>query len=87
MTDAKRNMKQLKLKDAGENLEQVLDDVSRCGEPVKNMKDTGNTVLVSEGVWRGMTETLNLMTFPSVRESISSGMREAITHTKTGLDW
>ena len=64
MTDAKHNMKQLKLKDAGEYLEQVLDDVSRCGEPVKNMKDTGNAVLVSEGVWRGMTETLNPLSIP-----------------------
>ena len=87
MTDVKHNMKQLKLKDAEENFEQVLGDVLLCGEAVKVMKDSGNFVLVSEGVWRGMTETLNLMTIPSVRESISSGMREAITHTKTGLDW
>ena len=61
MTDVKHNMKQLKLKDAAENLEQVMDDVLLCGEPIKIMKDTGNTVLVSGGVWRGVTETLNLL--------------------------
>lgn len=86
MTDVKHNMKQLKLKDAEENLEQVLDDVLLCGEPVKIMKDTGNAVLVSEKFWRGMTETLNLLFIPGVRESIRSGMREPIADTATGLD-
>ena len=28
--------------------------------PVKIIKDTGNAILVSEEVWRGMTETLSL---------------------------
>ena len=87
MTDAKRNMKQLKLKDAEENLEQVLDDVLLCGEAVKIMKDSGNFVLVSEGVWRGMTETLNLLSIPVMRGCIRSGMRETIADTATGLDW
>ena len=87
MTDVKHNMKQLKLKDAEQNLEQVLDDVLLCGEPVKIMKDSGNFVLVSEGVWRGMTETLNLLSIPVMRGSIRSGMRETIADTATGLDW
>ena len=87
MTDVKHNMKQLKLKDVEENLEQVLDDVLLCGESFKIMKDSGNAVLVSEGVWRGMTATLNLLSIPGVRGSIRSGMREPIADTKTGLDW
>ena len=87
MTDVKHKMKQLKLKDAEENLEQVLDDVLLCGEAVKIMKDSGNFVLVSEGVWRVMTETLNLLSIPVMRGSIRSGMRETIADTATGLDW
>ena len=87
MTDVKHNMKQLKLKDAEENLEQVLDDVLLCGEAVKIMKDSGNFVLVSEGVWRVMTETLNLLSIPGVRGSIRSGMREPIADIAKGLDW
>ena len=87
MTDALRNMKQVQLKDVEENLEQVLDDVLLCGEAVKIMKDSGNFVLVSEGVWRGMTETLNLLSIPVMRGSIRSGMRETIADTATGLDW
>ena len=87
MTDVKHNMKQLKLKDAEENLEQVLDDVLLCGEAVKIMKDSGNLVLVSEGVWRGMTATLNLVSIPGMRASIRSGMRKPIADTATGLYW
>jgi antitoxin YefM len=87
MTDALRNMKQFHLKDVQANFEQVLDDVLVSGEPATILNDTGNAVLVSEEIWLGMTETLNLVAIPGVRESIRSGMREPITDTKTGLDW
>ena len=55
MTDARHSMKQVKLKDVQENFEQVLDDVLVSGEPVEILKETGNAILVSEEVWRGMT--------------------------------
>ena len=87
MTDEKHHMKQVQLKDVQENFEQVLDDVLVSGEPVEILKETGNAILVSEEVWRGMTETLNLVSIPGVRETIRSGMRVPITDTKTALDW
>ena len=87
MTDARHNMKQIQLKDVQENFEQIFEDVLVSGEPVEILKETGNAILVSEEVWRGMTETLNLVSIPGVRETIRFGMREPITDTKTGLDW
>ena len=87
MTDIKRHMKQFKLKDVQENFEQIFEDVLASDEPVEILKETGNAILVSEEVWRGMIETLNLMSVPGMRESICSGMREPITHTTTELDW
>jgi PHD/YefM family antitoxin component YafN of YafNO toxin-antitoxin module len=80
-------MKQVQLKDVQENFEQVLEGVLVSGEPVEILKETGDAILVSEEVWRGMTETLNLMSIPGMRESICSGMREPTTDTKIGLDW
>lgn len=80
-------MKQLKLEDVEANFEQVLDDVLVSGGPVKVLKDNGNAILVSEEVWRGMTETLSLMAIPGMRDSIRSGMRQPIADTATGLDW
>ena len=87
MTDVKHHMKQIQLKDVQENFEQIFEDVLVSGEPVEILKETGNAILVSEEVWRGMTETLNLMSVPGMRESIRTGMREPIADTKTGLGW
>ena len=87
MTDVKHHMKQVQLKDVQENFEQIFEDVLVSGEPVEILKETGSAILVSEEVWRGMVETLNLVSIPSVRETVLSGMREPIANTKTGLGW
>lgn len=87
MTDVKHHMKQVQLKDVQENFEQIFEDVLVSGEPVEILKETGSAILVSEEVWRGMLETLNLVSIPGVRETVHSGMREPIANTKTGLGW
>ena len=87
MSDALRNMKQIQLEDVQENFEQIFEDVLAIGETAKIFKESGNAILVSEGIWRGMIETLNLVSMPGMRESILSGMREPITQTTTALDW
>ena len=87
MNDVKHNMKQIQLKDAQENVEQIVEDVLMSGEPVEILKETGNAIFVSEEIWRGMIETLNRVSIPGVRETISSGMRVPVTDTKTALDW
>jgi len=80
-------MKQVRLEDVQESFEQIFEDVLASGEPAKILKESGNAILVSEGIWRGMIETLNLVSMPGMRESILSGMREPITQTTTALDW
>ena len=87
MTDAWHDMKQLKLEDVEANFEQVLDDVLVSGGPIKIVKEAGNAILISEEVWRGLTETLSLMAIPGMRDSIRSGMRQPVSDTATGLDW
>ena len=87
MTDAWHEIKQLKLEDVEANFEQVLDDVLVSGGPIKIVKEAGNAILVSEEVWRGLTETLSLMAIPGMRDSIRSGMRQPVSDMATGLDW
>ena len=87
MTDARDSIKQVQLEDVQENFEQIFEDVLVSGEPTRILKDTGNAILVSEEVWRGMTATMNLMSSPVMRESIRSGIRENIADTATDLDW
>ncbi len=87
MADINHNMKQLDLEDVQDNFEQIFDDVFLSGEPVKITRDRSNAVLVSEEIWCGMTETLNLLSIPGMRESVRSGMRDPIVDTTTDLDW
>ena len=87
MTDARDSIKQVQLEDVQENFEQIFEDVLVSGGPVKILRDTGNAILVSEEVWRGMTATMNLMSSPGMRASIRSGIRENIADTATDLDW
>ena len=87
MIDALHNMKQVQLNDAQENFEQLFENVMVSGESVEILKETGNAILVSEEIWRGMIETLNLVSISGVRETIRAGMREPIANTKTSLDW
>ena len=87
MTDVKHHMKQVQLKDVQDNFEQIFEVVLVSGGPFKILKETGNAILVSEEVWRGMTETLNLMSVPGMRGSIGAGLYEPIANTKTSLDW
>lgn len=87
MTYAKDKMKQICIQDVQANFEQVLDDVLGSGEPVKILKDPGNSILVFKEISRGMTETLSLVSIPDMRESIRSGMPEHIADTTTDLEW
>ena len=86
MTDARLGMKQVQLKAVQRNFEQIFEDVLISGDPLKILKETGNAILDSEEVWRGTTETLNLMSVPGMQESIRNGMRVPIKDTKTALD-
>ena len=74
-------------KEAEVNFGQVVNEVLTTGEPVKIIKHAGNTIFVSEEVWRGMTETLKLLSIPGMRGSIRAGMREHTANTTTDLDW
>ena len=87
MTDARHNMKQIHLKKVQGNFEQIFEEVLVSGEPIEILKETGNAILVSEEIYRGMIETPNLVSIPGVRETISTGMRENIADTATDLDW
>jgi len=66
MTDVKHHIKQVQLKDVQENFEQIFEDVLVSSEPVEILKETGNAILVSEEIYRGMIETLNLVLIPGV---------------------
>ena len=72
---------------ARSKLYQLVDDSAVSHEPVQITGKRSNAVLVSEGDWRSIQETLFLLSIPGMRESIRKGLREPLSKSKTGLSW
>jgi len=51
------------------------------------LRRRGNTVLVLEGDWNAMAETLHLLSVPGMRESIKEGMETLIEEYSNELDY
>jgi prevent-host-death family protein len=72
---------------ARSKLYQLVDDSAVSHEPVQITGKRSNAVLVSEGDWRSIQETLFLLSIPGMRESIRKGLREPLSKSKTELSW
>ena len=73
--------------EARANLYKLIDDASINHEPVVIIGKRGNAVLLAEGDWNAITETLHLLSVPGMRESIITGMQEPLGETATDLEW
>ena len=73
--------------EARANLYKLIDDASVSHEPVIITGKRGNAVLVAEGDWNAINETLYLLSVPGMRESIIEGMQENFDETSTELEW
>ena len=73
--------------EARANLYKLIDDASVSHEPVVITGKRGNAVLVAEGDWNAINETLYLLSVPGMRESIIEGMQENFDETSTELEW
>jgi antitoxin YefM len=47
----------------------------------------GNAVLLSEGDWRSIQETLHLVSIPGMRESILEGMTTDVSELNSEPGW
>ena len=73
--------------EARANLYKLIDDASASHEPVVITGKRGNAVLLAEGDWNAINETLYLLSVPGMRESIIKGMQENLGETSTELEW
>ena len=73
--------------EARANLYKLIDDASVSHEPVVITGKRGNAVLLAEGDWNAINETLYLLSVPGMRESIIEGMQENLDATSTQLEW
>ena len=68
-------------------LYQLVDNAESSHEPIQITGKRSNAVLVSEGDWRSIQETLHLLSIPGMRESIRKGMKEPLRKTSKKLVW
>ena len=80
-------MREFSVDDARANLSEIIEEVTVSQEPVMIRGRERNAVLVGEGAWISITETLNLLSLPGMRESLAKGMGECIADCATELDW
>jgi antitoxin YefM len=73
--------------DARRDLYRLLDRVASEHEPVTITGKRHSGVLVSEEDWRGIEETLHLLSVPGMRESIREGLATPASEMKEELDW
>ncbi|QQL45244.1 type II toxin-antitoxin system Phd/YefM family antitoxin [Sulfuriroseicoccus oceanibius] len=79
-------MKTITATNARSELYRLIDATLESHEPVQITGKRGNAVLVSEGDWRAIQETLYLLGVPGMRESIIEGMAEPIDECSKEID-
>ena len=73
--------------EAGEGLDALIDQVVASHEPLLITGMERNAVLISEEVWRGIQDTLDLVSIPGMRESILDGMGTPQPELSSELRW
>jgi antitoxin YefM len=73
--------------EARANLYRLIDETAASHEPILITGKRTNAILVSEGDWRAIQETLYLLSLPNMRETILEGMNTPIEECAQELDW
>jgi antitoxin YefM len=72
---------------ARSQLYQLVDDAATSHTPIQITGKRSNAVLVSEGDWRSIQETLHLLSIPGMRTSIRKGLAEPLSKSSKTLNW
>ena len=73
--------------EARSKLYKLIDEASASHQPIVITGKRSNAVLVSEEDWIAISETLNLLSIPGMRESIKHGIETPIEECSEELDW
>lgn len=77
----------LKATDARADLYNLIDQVAESHQPIVITGKRNNAVLISEGDWSAINETLYLLSIPGMRESIKEGLKEDMNDCSKDIDW
>lgn len=80
-------MTTLNATEARTKLYALIDEASTSHQPIVITGKRGNAVLLAEDDWNAISETLNLLAVPGMRESIREGMATGLDECDQELDW
>jgi antitoxin YefM len=80
-------MTTLNATEARTKLYALIDEASTSHQPIVITGKRGNAVLLAEEDWNAISETLNLLAVPGMRESIREGMAAGLDECDQELDW
>ena len=72
---------------AQQQLQDLIDKVSQSHQPIVITGQGSNAVLLSEGDWASIQETLYLLSVPGMRESLREGLATLIEECDRELEW
>lgn len=80
-------MRTISTTEARSQLYCLIDEVASSSEPVQIKGKRNNAVLLSQGDWNVIQESLYLLSIPGMRESIREGMATAVEECSNQLEW
>ncbi len=80
-------MKTVTASKARANLYRLIEETAQSSEPVQITGKRTNAVLVSEGDWRAIQETMYLLSIPGMRESIREGIATPVDECAEEIEW
>ena len=72
--------------EARSKLSALIDETTATHQPIVITGKRGNAVLLAEGDWKAINETLHLLSVPGMRESIQEGMASNLDDCDQRLD-
>jgi antitoxin YefM len=80
-------MPKVPLAEAQSRLSELIDSVYESQKPIVISGQNQNGVLISEAAWRGIQETIYLLSIPKMGESIREGLLTPLNSCSEELDW
>lgn len=73
--------------EARKNIYSLVDEVNESHEAIQIQGKRGSAVLISEGDWRAVQETLYLSSVPGMKKSLLKGMKTPVRKCSKKLVW
>ena len=75
------------IQEAENNFNELIEEVNLSHQPITITGKQNNAVLISQGDWSAIQETLYLLSIPNMRESIVEGLNTPMEDCDEELDW